>query len=75
MHLFSGGKKSLVDYKDKLKKQKEQIPLTNEMICKGCNKKFYDEYNCICISTLEYCLLCANRNLDKETIERDYNVK
>jgi hypothetical protein len=55
---------------------REQIPLTDEVECKECKKKFYDEYNLICLATLDFCILCANRKLDKETIERKYqNVK
>ena len=73
VHLFSGGERQLVNYEDKLKKMKESIPLTNEIECPKCKEKFYDEYNCICLGALNMCLLCANRNLDKETIKEKYN--
>jgi hypothetical protein len=66
----------MVNYKDKLKKMREQIPLTDEVECKECKKKFYDEFNLLCLATLDYCIMCANRKLDKETIERKYqNVR
>jgi len=54
---------------------KRILPESEEVECKNCGLKFYDEFNLICLSALEMCLLCANRNLDKPTIERAYNVK
>ena len=51
------------------------IPLTNEVECKGCGKKFYDEFNLVCLGALDMCLLCANRKLDKQTIKEKYHVK
>jgi len=51
------------------------LPESEEVKCKNCERKFYDEYNLICLGALELCLLCANRNLDKPTIEKAYNVK
>jgi len=64
-----------LNYKDKLKKMKATIPLTDEVKCPDCGKMFYDEFNLVCLATLNFCLLCANRNLDKETIEEKYHVK
>jgi hypothetical protein len=29
----------------------------------------------VSLAALNFCLLCANRNLDKQTIEDKYNVK
>ena len=49
--------------------------VSEEVECKNCGLKFYDEFNLICLSALDMCLLCANRNLDKETIKEKYNVK
>ena len=54
---------------------KRILPESEEVECKMCEQKFYDEWNLLCISSLEICLLCANRNLDKDTIKRAYNVK
>ena len=54
---------------------KRNLPESEEVECKKCELKFYDEYNLICLSALDMCLLCANRNLDKLTIEKAYNVK
>ena len=54
---------------------RKNLPESDEVECKNCGLKFYDEFNLICLSALDMCLLCANRNLDKDTIERAYNVK
>ena len=54
---------------------KKTLPESEEVECKKCGLKFYDEYNLICLGALDLCLLCANRNLDKLTIEKAYNVK
>ena len=51
------------------------LPESDEVECKKCERKFYDEFNLICLSALDMCLLCANRNLDKETIKEKYHVK
>ena len=64
-----------MNYKDKLEKMRATIPLTDEVECPKCKKKFYDDFNLVCLSALDLCLLCANRNLDKETIKEKYNVK
>ena len=63
-----------MNYKDKLEKMRASIPLTEEVECPDCKKRFYDEWNLVSLATLNFCLLCANRNLDKETIEEKYNV-
>ena len=64
-----------MNYKDKLEKMRATIPLTDEIECPKCKNKFYDDYNLLSLSALNLCLLCANRNLDKETIEEKYHVK
>ena len=64
-----------MNYKDKLEKMRATIPLTDEVECPKCKKKFYDDWNLVSLATLDLCLLCANRNLDKETIKEKYNVK
>jgi len=59
-------------YKEFLKRT---LPESEEVECKNCGLKFCDEWNLVSLATLNFCLLCANRNLDKETIEDKYNVK
>jgi hypothetical protein len=54
---------------------KRTLPESEEVECKKCGLKFTDDYNLICLGALELCLLCANRYLDKPTIERAYDVK
>ena len=54
---------------------KRNLPVSEEVECKMCERKYYDEFNLICLGALDLCLLCANRNLDKETIKEKYNVK
>jgi len=54
---------------------KRILPESEEVECKMCERKFTDDYNLICLGALELCLLCANRNLDKDTIKEKYNVK
>ena len=54
---------------------KRTLPESEEVKCKKCERKFYDEFNLLSLASLDMCLLCANRNLDKETIERAYDVK
>ena len=54
---------------------KRNLPKSEEVECKKCGLKFYDDFNLVCLSALDMCLLCANRNLDKPTIEKAYNVK
>ena len=53
---------------------RKTLPAEDEVECPNCKQKFYDNYNLISLSTLNFCLLCANRNLDKETIEEKYHV-
>jgi len=38
------------------------------VICKSCKEEFYDQWNLICLSALNMCLLCANKNDIKEKI-------
>ena len=54
---------------------KRILPESEEVKCKKCELKFTEDYNLICLGALDMCLLCANRNLDKDKIERAYNVK
>jgi len=54
---------------------KRNLPECEEVECKMCERKYYDEYNLICLGALDMCLLCANRNLDKDTIKEKYNVE
>jgi len=64
-----------MNYKDKIKKMRATIPLTDEIECPKCKNKFYDDFNLLSLSALNLCLLCANRNLDKETINEKYHVR
>ena len=50
------------------------LPEEDEVECPICKQKFYDSFNLISLSALQLCLLCANRNLDKETIKEKYHV-
>ena len=54
---------------------RRNLPESEEVECKNCGLKFYDEFNLLSLATLDFCLLCANRNLDKETIKEKYHVK
>ena len=54
---------------------RKNLPESEEVECKKCGEKFYDEFNLLSLATLDFCLLCANRNLDKETIKEKYHVK
>ena len=54
---------------------RKNLPESEEIECKKCGLKFYDEFNLLSLATLDFCLLCANRNLDKETIKEKYHVK
>ena len=59
-------------YKEFLKRT---LPESEEIECKACGHKFYDEWNLLSLQTLDLCLLCANRKLDQQTIESAYDVK
>ena len=54
---------------------RKNLPESEEVECKKCGLTFYDDFNLVCLSALDLCLLCANRNLDKETIKEKYHVK
>ena len=54
---------------------RKNLPESEEVKCKKCERKFYDEFNLLSLASLDMCLLCANRNLDKETIKEKYHVK
>ena len=52
---------------------KRTLPESEEVECKKCGLKFCDDFNLLCLASLDMCLLCANRNLDKETIKEVYH--
>ena len=54
---------------------KRTLPESEEVPCPKCERKFYDEWNLLSLASLDMCMLCANRNLDKETIKEKYDVK
>ena len=54
---------------------KRNLPVSEEVECKNCERKYYDEWNLLSLQSLDLCLLCANRNLDKQTIKEKYYVK
>jgi len=54
---------------------RRNLPESEEIECKACGHKFYDDFNLVCLGALDLCLLCANRKLDKQTIESAYDVK
>ena len=52
------------------------LPESEKVECKKCERKYSDEWNLLSLAKLDMCLLCSNRNIDKQTIERKYqNVK
>ena len=53
---------------------RKTLPEEDEVECPECKQKFYDQFNLLSLASLNFCLLCANRNLDKETIEEKYHV-
>ena len=53
---------------------RKQIPEEEQVQCPNCNLFFYDSFNLISLASLNFCLLCANKKLDKETIKEKYNV-
>jgi len=54
---------------------KRTLPESEEVECKKCERKFYDDFNLLSLASLDMCMLCANRNIDKETIKEKYDVK
>ena len=54
---------------------RRNLPESEEVECKYCGLKFYDEFNLLSLASLDMCLLCANRKLDKQTIKEKYYVK
>ena len=54
---------------------KRTLPESEEVPCPKCERKFYDDFNLLSLASLDMCMLCANRNLDKETIKEKYDVK
>ena len=59
----------------KVEALRRNLPESEEVECKACGHKFYDDFNLVCLGALDLCLLCANRKLDKQTIESAYDVK
>ena len=53
---------------------RRNLPEEDEVECPNCKQKFYDNFNLLSLASLNFCLLCANRNLDKETIKEKYHV-
>ena len=53
---------------------RRNLPEEDEVECSKCKQKFCDQFNLLCLASLNFCLLCANRNLDKETIKEKYHV-
>ena len=53
---------------------RRNLPEEDEVECPECKQKFYDQFNLLSLASLNFCLLCANRNLDKETIKEKYHV-
>ena len=52
-----------MNYKDKLEKMRATIPLTDEVECPKCKKKFYDEWNLVSLATLDFLIsyrFCKN---------------
>ena len=52
---------------------KRTLPESEEVECKKCERKFYDEWNLLSLASLDMCMLCANRKLDKDTIKKFYH--
>ena len=52
---------------------KRNLPVSEEVMCKKCDRKYYDEWNLLSLQSLNLCLLCSNRNLDKQTIKEKYH--
>ena len=50
------------------------LPEEEEIECQNCKQKFCDQFNLLSLSALNFCLLFANKKLDKDEIERRYNV-
>ena len=53
---------------------RKTLPECEEVECPNCKQKFYDQFNLLSLASLGFCLLCANRNVKKETIEEKYHV-
>jgi len=60
--------------KKRIEALRKQLPEEDEIQCPNCHQFFYDQYNLLCFSTLGYCLLCANKKLNKRDIEDKYHV-
>ena len=46
---------------------KRTLPECEEIQCKLCDRKYWDDFNLICLGALDMCMLCANRNVDIPT--------
>jgi len=51
------------------------LPESEEVECKKCELKFYDEWNLLSLGSLKMCMLCANKYVNKQKIKRKYNVE
>ena len=54
---------------------KRNLPESEEVECKNCGQKFYDEWNLLSLESLKMCMLCANKYVNKQTIKMKYNVE
>ena len=61
--------------KKRIEALKRQLPEEDEVQCPNCNLFFYDSFNLISLSALNYCLLCANKKVDKQEIKEKYHVE
>ena len=60
--------------KKRIEALKRQLPEEDEVQCPNCNLIFYDPFNLLSLSTLNFCLLCANKKVDKQEIKEKYHV-
>ena len=61
--------------KKRVETLRKQIPEEEQVQCPSCYLFFYDQFNLISLATLNFCLLCANKKVDKEEIKEKYHVR
>ena len=61
--------------KKRVEALRKQIPEEEQVQCPNCNLFFYDSFNLISLASLNFCLLCANKKLDKAEIKEKYHVR
>ena len=61
--------------KKRIEALRKQIPEEEQVQCPSCYLFFYDPFNLLPLSTLNFCLLCANKKVDKEEIKDKYHVE